>query len=185
MTQDEHMGAEGRAGRTGPGDQARTGGSDGTGPPGGAPSGAAAGGPVTTAATARAFAQAVVRDRWNSSFGRAREEDVIDLLLVVSELVTNAIRHGEGLTGFDAVPTADGIRLAVHDRSDVVPQVAFGPGDLPLGHQGSGYGWPLIIRLAREIVIDRRPGGGKTVTVLVPLRAADTAGGGTGEPAVR
>ncbi|MEU7059463.1 ATP-binding protein [Streptomyces sp. NPDC046197] len=128
--------------------------------------------PVTNAATARMYAQSVVRGQWDSSSRRAREEDVIDLLLVVSELVTNAIRHGDGLAGFEVVPTDEGVRLAVHDNSDVVPAVAYGSGALPLGHHGSGYGWPLIIRLAREIVIDRRPGGGKTTSVLVPLRNA-------------
>ena len=43
------------------------------------------------------------------------------------------------------------------------------PGTLPPAHEGSGYGWPLIIRLSREIHIERRRTGGKTVTVLVPL----------------
>ncbi|MGV9255571.1 ATP-binding protein [Streptomyces sp. NPDC003697] len=128
--------------------------------------------PVTSAATARAYARAVVREQWDSATRTAREEEVIDLLLVVSELVTNAIRHGDGLAGFEVVPAEAGVRLVVHDNSDVVPEVAYGPGDLPRGHYGNGYGWPLIIRLAREIVIDRRPGGGKTVSVLVPLRSA-------------
>ncbi|MFJ8199234.1 ATP-binding protein [Streptomyces sp. NPDC096152] len=179
MTEGERPGAEPCAERADPGDTAPT---DRTGTAGAAPaaSASAAEGPgaavrVTSAAAARAYARSVVREEWNSSSRRAREEDVIDLLLVVSEMVTNAIRHGEGIAGFEAVSTADGIRLAVLDNSDVVPEVAYGSGALPLGHQGSGYGWPLIIRLAREIVIDRRPGGGKTIKVLVPLR--DAAGG--------
>ncbi|MFI6936322.1 ATP-binding protein [Streptomyces sp. NPDC050287] len=127
---------------------------------------------VTTAAAARAHAQAVVRERWAAESRTVREEDVVDLLLVVSELVTNAIRHGEGLAGFDVLPAPDGARLAVHDHSDVVPEVAYGPGALPAGHHGNGYGWPLIIRLAREIAVDRRPEGGKTISVFVPLREA-------------
>ncbi|WP_310591770.1 ATP-binding protein [Streptomyces resistomycificus] len=127
---------------------------------------------VTTAAEARAYAKSVVRDGWGSGSRAAREEDVIDLLLVVSELVTNAIRHGDGLAGFDVVPAPGGVRLAVHDNSEVVPDVAYGPGVLPVGHHGNGYGWPLIIRLAREIAVELRPGGGKTVSVFVPLREA-------------
>ncbi len=127
---------------------------------------------VTTAAAARAHAQAVVCQWWEADSRTVRKEDVVDLLLVVSELVTNAIRHGEGLAGFDVRPATDGVRLAVHDHSDVVPDVAYGPGALPAGHHGNGYGWPLIIRLAREIVVDRRPEGGKTISVFVPLRAA-------------
>ncbi|MEU5364084.1 ATP-binding protein [Streptomyces sp. NPDC005925] len=137
---------------------------------GGSPSRALTPDDVTSAATARAYAESVLRRAGDAGAGAARDEDVIDLLLVVSELVTNAIRHGGGLAGFDARVVEDGVRIAVHDRSDIVPPVAYGPGSLPPGQLGSGYGWPLIIRLAREIGVDRRPGGGKTVTVLVPVR---------------
>ncbi|MFE7859660.1 ATP-binding protein [Streptomyces sp. NPDC101209] len=126
---------------------------------------------VTTAAEARDYARSVVRQRWDTASRTAREEDVVDLLLVVSELVTNAIRHGDGLAAFEVALTPDGVRLAVHDNSDDIPDVAYGSGALPVVHHGNGYGWPLIIRLAREIVIDRRGGGGKTISVLVPLRA--------------
>ncbi|WP_308407013.1 ATP-binding protein [Streptomyces sp. AC555_RSS877] len=128
--------------------------------------------PVTTAAAARAHVRAVVREEWGSGSRAVREEDVIDLVLVVSELVTNAIRHGAGLAGFDVLPTRWGIRLAVHDNSQVVPDAAYGSGALPVAHHGNGYGWPLIIRLAREIAIEPRPGGGKTISVFVPLREA-------------
>lgn len=93
----------------------------------------------------------------------------MDLLLVVSEVVTNAIRHGGGLAGFEVDLLPEGVRLRVHDYSDAVPSAAYGPGTLPHTHEGSGYGWPLIIRLAREIHIERRRTGGKTVSVLVPL----------------
>ncbi|MCL6670222.1 ATP-binding protein [Streptomyces panaciradicis] len=126
---------------------------------------------VTTAAEAREYARSMVRQRWDTASRTAREEDVVDLLLVVSELVTNAIRHGDGLAAFEVALTPDGVRLAVHDNSDDIPDVAYGSGALPVSHHGNGYGWPLIIRLAREIVIDRRGGGGKTISVLVPLRA--------------
>ncbi|WP_405623133.1 ATP-binding protein [Streptomyces sp. NBC_00076] len=125
---------------------------------------------VATAAAARAYAQSVVREQWGAQSRTVREEDLIDLQLVVSELVTNAIRHGDGLAGFDVSPTAEGVRLAVHDHSATVPDVAYGSGALPVGHHGNGYGWPLIIRLAREIGVEMRPEGGKTISVFVPLR---------------
>jgi anti-sigma regulatory factor (Ser/Thr protein kinase) len=148
---------------------------DGTSPTahGGPPPGTPTPGEVTSAATARAYAESVLRRKWDAAAGLApREEDVIDLLLVVSELVTNAIRHGGGLAGFEAWAVEDGLRVTVHDHSPVVPPVAYGSGALPARHHGSGYGWPLIIRLAREIAIDRRPEGGKTITVFVPVRTA-------------
>ncbi|WP_189703728.1 ATP-binding protein [Streptomyces anandii] len=133
---------------------------------------------VTSAAGARAYTRSVVRETWDSPLRTAREEDVVDLLLVVSELVTNAIRHGGGLAGFEAAVDGEGVRVVVRDRSDVVPRGALGSGELPRGHHGSGYGWPLIVRLAREIAVDRLEGGGKSVSVLVPLRESGLPDGG-------
>ncbi|MFJ8109355.1 ATP-binding protein [Streptomyces sp. NPDC096132] len=131
--------------------------------------------PVTSAASARAHARAVVDAHWGDRGRPVRERDVIDLLLVVSELVTNAIRHGGGLAGFEVTPVPDGVRLRVHDHSDALPAVAHDAGELPAGHRVSGYGWPLIVRLSHEIAIEARPAGGKTIRVLVPLRLT-TAG---------
>ncbi|MFF9063554.1 ATP-binding protein [Streptomyces sp. NPDC101213] len=124
---------------------------------------------MTTAASARAHVRGLVDAAWDAAARPAAERDLIDLLLVVSELVANAVRHGGGLAGFEATPARDGVRLSVHDHSDVVPEAAYGPGTLPAGHHGSGYGWPLILRLARDISIRPRPCGGKTVTVFVPV----------------
>ncbi len=130
--------------------------------------GVAAPAAVTSAAAARAYAESVARAQWGAGRG-VREEDVVDLLLVVSELVTNAIRHGEGLAGFEVRPTDEGMWIAVHDHSAVVPRAAYA---FPTRHHGSGYGWPLVARLARDIAVDRRAAGGKTISVLVPLRDA-------------
>ncbi|NJP53215.1 ATP-binding protein [Streptomyces sp. SBST2-5] len=131
---------------------------------------------VTTAAAARAHAETIVRA--HRTVGRTPHPgDLIDLSLVVSELVTDAIRHGDGLAGFDVTTTADGVRIAVHDHSDVIPEAALGGADLPPVHRGNGYGWPLVSRLAREIDARRRPGG-KTIAVLVPVRDAAAPDGG-------
>ncbi len=124
---------------------------------------------ITSAAAARHHARSVVQEYWGAPGRRVAEQAVIDLLLVVSELVTNAIRHGGGIAGFEVAPTPEGVRLSVRDHSDVVPAAAYGPGTLPLAHVGNGYGWPLIIRLARDIDVRRRPEGGKTISVFVPL----------------
>ncbi|XKK60940.1 ATP-binding protein [Streptomyces sp. ARC32] len=121
------------------------------------------------AAAARAYAESVARTRWGGPGREVREEDVVDLLLVVSELVTNAIRHGDGLTGFEVRPTDEGLWIAVHDNSAVVPRDAY---SFPTTHPGGGYGWPLVARLARDVAVYLRPGGGKTISALVPLRAA-------------
>ncbi|MFF3000998.1 ATP-binding protein [Streptomyces sp. NPDC057950] len=126
---------------------------------------------VTSPASARRHVGSLVRQHWDhcDSAGELRPEAVVDLLLVVSELVTNAIRHGDGLAGFRATPTGEGVRLDVRDNSDVVPAGAFGLTSVPEGYRPNGYGWPLINRLAREITVEPSPGGGKTIRVLVPL----------------
>ncbi|MGC0327634.1 anti-sigma regulatory factor (Ser/Thr protein kinase) [Streptomyces sp. SAI-170] len=124
---------------------------------------------IASPAAARAYVRSLVREHWRGPSGRPREEAVVDLLLVVSELVTNAIRHGGGLARFEAVLVPEGVRLGVHDHSDVVPPAAYGRGALPSPGAGGGYGWPLIVRLAREIRVERRREGGKAIGVLVPL----------------
>ncbi|MFF4957696.1 ATP-binding protein [Streptomyces sp. NPDC001222] len=126
-------------------------------------------GEAMTAASARAHVLTVVRGHWDASGRPPAEQAVTDLLLVTSELVSNAIRHGGGVVAFEATPARDGIRLTVHDRSPDIPTVAFGSGALPVGHDGGGYGWPLIIKLAYDIVIEPCADGGKAVSVVVPL----------------
>ncbi|MFF3511919.1 ATP-binding protein [Streptomyces sp. NPDC002573] len=126
-------------------------------------------GAVMTAASARAHVLAVVRGHWDTSARPPAEQAVTDLLLVTSELVSNAIRHGGGVVAFEAIPARDGIRLTVRDRSPHIPTVAFGSGALPVGHDGGGYGWPLIIKLAYDIVVEPCADGGKAVSVVVPL----------------
>lgn len=62
---------------------------------------------VGSAAGARAHAEATVRAHWDSEGRTPHHQDMIDLSLVVSELVTHAIRHGAGLAGFDARTTGE------------------------------------------------------------------------------
>ncbi|WP_405592176.1 ATP-binding protein [Streptomyces sp. NBC_01190] len=108
-----------------------------------------------------------------------------DALLVASELATNALMHGGGITGFRAQVVADALVLAISDRADAGP-VRRLPGD----HRPGGFGWPIIEHLAREVVVEPGPavdgatraagaGGqapasgrpvGKTITVTLPLR---------------
>ncbi|MFI1754001.1 ATP-binding protein [Streptomyces sp. NPDC020571] len=140
-----------------------------TAPPRPAPPAIPARGAGGGVAAARAYAESVARTVWGGPGREVREEDVGDLLLVVSELVTNAIRHGEGLAGFEVRPTEEGLWIAVHDNSSVVPRAAYA---FPTTHPGGGYGWPLVTRLARDITVDPRPEGGKTIGALVPLRVA-------------
>ncbi|MGW6945065.1 ATP-binding protein [Streptomyces xanthophaeus] len=85
------------------------------------------------------------------------------VVLVVSELVTNALRHGGGTCTLDLTAHPDRIEVAVHDRSPRVPRMR--TPDLNGG--AGGFGWPMVNRLARTTAVTRRPSGGKTVHALL------------------
>ncbi|MFE2530157.1 ATP-binding protein [Streptomyces sp. NPDC059382] len=87
-----------------------------------------------------------------------------DALLVTSELVTNAIRHGGGITDFHATLNGDTLRLAVSDASPQHPA----PHSTGCGHPG-GFGWPLVRRLTQHVDITPVPDGGKTITAVQRL----------------
>ncbi|MGG2461221.1 ATP-binding protein [Streptomyces sp. RGM 3693] len=74
---------------------------------------------------------------------------VADALLITSELVTNALRHAGGVTGFAARISGGRLELTVEDASAVHP---FVPSDDRDGRIG-GYGWSLVRRLATSVAI--------------------------------
>ncbi|MER7775536.1 ATP-binding protein [Streptomyces sp. NPDC096191] len=89
-----------------------------------------------------------------------------DILLVLTELVTNAGRHGGGLIAFDARLVADTITISVTDASPVVPHThasdrAGAPG---------GFGWPLIQLLSDEVWV-RTTAAGKTIGAVLGTTA--------------
>jgi anti-sigma regulatory factor (Ser/Thr protein kinase) len=85
------------------------------------------------------------------------------VVLVVSELVTNALRHGGGTCTLDLTAHPDSIEVAVHDPSPQVPRLR--TPDLNGGT--GGFGWPMVNRLARATAVTRRTPGGKTVSALL------------------
>ncbi|WP_406059059.1 ATP-binding protein [Streptomyces sp. NBC_01077] len=81
--------------------------------------------------------------------------------LVLSELLTNAVRHGrvpgrEIETHFARV--AGALRIEVHDASEKRPLMA-----LPVDGADGGWGLPLVDTLAAKWGIDDRRGPGKLV----------------------
>ncbi|MEU6284306.1 ATP-binding protein [Streptomyces sp. NPDC047028] len=87
-----------------------------------------------------------------------------DVDLVVTELVTNAVRHARGMTcvlSLDARP--DAVEVTVLD-SDPEPPCPRTP-DFS-GRMG-GFGWPVVRRLARRVTVVLVPNG-KAVCALVP-----------------
>ncbi|MFJ9638564.1 ATP-binding protein [Streptomyces sp. NPDC101178] len=124
-------------------------------------------GPPATAAAARTL----VRELMALGAPDLQDEEagarvLADALLVTSELVTNAIRHGGGLTAFDLWITDDGLILNVEDASPR-PPVTTDPDKREKGQIG-GFGWPLVCRLAQHVAVTALPDG-KQITVLIRL----------------
>ncbi|MFD6877488.1 MULTISPECIES: ATP-binding protein [unclassified Streptomyces] len=95
----------------------------------------------------------------------AGERLVDDVLLVVSELVSNAIRHGGGVTGFHVQILAGRVEVAVSDASTLFPRT---PGT-PI-HAPGGFGWLLVNRIADRTEI-RSHDEGKTIMAFIPVPA--------------
>ncbi|MFB7992008.1 ATP-binding protein [Streptomyces sp. NPDC056002] len=86
-----------------------------------------------------------------------------DALLVAGELTSNAIRHGGGLTRFNARIEDGSLLVQVSDHSTTAPHlVRHNPG-LP-----GGFGWMITQRLASHVFVDIQPDG-KTITAVLAL----------------
>ncbi|WP_307123681.1 ATP-binding protein [Streptomyces sp. B1I3] len=134
---------------------------------------------TTTTVPAASANDFVVQDDTSAGIARARDtarafadslepalptETAQTLVLLVSELTTNALRHGGGryTMGLDAAP--DTVHISVSDASPSAPRVR--APDLRGGT--GGCGWHMIRRLACGVAVTRGPGEGKTVHVHLP-----------------
>jgi anti-sigma regulatory factor (Ser/Thr protein kinase) len=86
-----------------------------------------------------------------------------DSLLVVSELVTNAVMHAPGpcvlhLDYHDRV-----LAVAVRDTSPTLPAARVPD---PAAANG-GFGWHLLTHLTSRLEVQPHPEGGKTVTAVL------------------
>ncbi|MFE6225819.1 ATP-binding protein [Streptomyces sp. NPDC057854] len=86
------------------------------------------------------------------------------VILIVSELVTNALRHSGGTCTLDLTAHRDSIEVAVRDPSPQAPRMR--TPDLNGGT--GGFGRPMVNRLARATAVTRHRAGGKTVSALLP-----------------
>lgn len=93
----------------------------------------------------------------------ASRPEVDAVLLVVSELVTNALRHAGGVTRFRVVAGPGTVTVSVDDPSRVAPR----PLPREVGRPG-GFGWHLVRALSAEVRVRTRSGG-KTVSAVLPL----------------
>ena len=119
-------------------------------------------------AEARRAVERAVAERCRATHTRCDTEALSDALLVVSELTTNAILHGGGVTDFQVDVDGPGVRVSVSDRSDALPVTM--PRTVPHGRlRHGGHGWPIVCRLSRDVRVSDLPAGGKCITAVVPL----------------
>lgn len=81
------------------------------------------------------------------------------LTLVVSELATNAVRHGGGRYTLRLDATAESVHVAVSDPSSRLPHER--TPDLSGGT--GGFGWHMVRHLADDVTTFPGPGQGKTI----------------------
>ncbi|MFE9674188.1 ATP-binding protein [Streptomyces sp. NPDC006259] len=112
----------------------------------------------TTAERARQITREFLR-----GIGPQDSAEVDAVMIVVSELVTNAIQHADGVTGFRLGAAADTLTICVDDASREQPHTRHSHPWEP-----GGFGWPLVQRLSETVRVDTRPDG-KTVRVMLLL----------------
>ena len=81
-----------------------------------------------------------------------------DALVLVSELVTNAVVYAPGPCCLYLVESDAELTIAVSDTSTVPPRPR-----TPDLSRGGGFGWHMLRRLARRVDVYVRPPWGKTV----------------------
>jgi anti-sigma regulatory factor (Ser/Thr protein kinase) len=101
---------------------------------------------------------------WLTSFLHERDVEetvVMDAALIVSELVTNALRHGAGQTVLRVTVTAADVQLSVTDSGDAQPQLL-----PPDPDRVGGLGLVVVNSVSQDWGVAPFPGG-KTVWALV------------------
>ncbi|MET8009972.1 ATP-binding protein [Streptomyces sp. NPDC005271] len=84
--------------------------------------------------------------------------------LVVSELVTNAVRHAHGKEcRMELTDLGDGVEIAVSDADPTPPR--WRSPDLS---GGGGFGWHLVHRLAASVRVSTRLTGKTVHAIVVP-----------------
>ncbi|CAL9653406.1 hypothetical protein SUDANB145_06685 [Streptomyces sp. enrichment culture] len=119
-------------------------------------------------ADARRAVERAVTARCREGGTRYDADALSDAVLVASELTTNAILHGGGVTDFRVDVDGPGLRVSVSDRSDELPAPP-PPADPRSRWRVGGRGWPIVCRLARDVRVSELPSGGKCISVLIPL----------------
>ncbi|MFF4850532.1 ATP-binding protein [Streptomyces sp. NPDC001194] len=117
--------------------------------------------PLAAVAEARRAARRFLEALGEPAVGREQADTVV---LVVSELVTNALRHGGGAYTLRLTAHPHCIEVAVEDPSPRLPRTR--TPDLVDGT--GGFGWHMVNDLSLATVVTPGPEGGKTVRALLP-----------------
>ncbi|WP_442805754.1 ATP-binding protein [Streptomyces sp. NBC_00385] len=88
---------------------------------------------------------------------------VQNLLLLSSELVTNAIQHAGAVTALSFKADSDTLHVRVADPSPAHPQSRVPD----MSGRTGGFGWPMILRLAHRVTI--RPLGQEGKIILAVM----------------
>ncbi|WP_371776723.1 ATP-binding protein [Streptomyces sp. NBC_01438] len=99
------------------------------------------------------------------------------LILVVSELATNALRHGGGSYTLRLDATAESVHVAVSDPSASPPRER----DPDLSDGTGGFGWHMIRHLADDVTTVPGPGQGKTIYARLNRRHTEEDGAATAQ----
>lgn len=116
------------------------------------------------AAASPGDARASTRDFLDHLVQAVSAQAADDVVLVVSELATNALRHGGGSCTLTLTPHVDGIEVAVQGPSPHAPRTR--TPDLRGG--SGGFGWSMVNHLAQATAVTHQTTGGKTVSALLP-----------------
>jgi anti-sigma regulatory factor (Ser/Thr protein kinase) len=100
----------------------------------------------------------------------ANAVQVENLLIVASELASNAVRHGGGSGRFELWRTGDALYCRVSDRGPGIADPTVGTIAPDPTHNDGGRGMWISRNLARELTIERGAGGrGAVVTAVLAL----------------
>ncbi|MFF4427163.1 ATP-binding protein [Streptomyces sp. NPDC001549] len=117
--------------------------------------------PLAAVAEARRAARAFLEALGQPAICREQADTVV---LVVSELVTNALHHGGGAYTLRLTAHPSCIEVAVEDPSPRMPRMR--TPDLVDG--AGGFGWHMVNDLSLAAVLMPGPEGGKTIRALLP-----------------